>query len=55
MKSKEKEIAEILKDPKMKNPNNLWVTSHNTVYDLENKSMGVAIYERFRKYCDYSL
>ena len=55
MKRQEKEIAAILKDPKMHNPNHLWVTSHNTVYDIKNKTMSVAVYERFDKYYDYSL
>ena len=39
----------------MKNPDHFWVTSHNTVYDLKNKTMTVAIYERFNKYYNYSL
>lgn len=55
MKSNEAEITEILKDPKMHNPNRLWVTSHSVVYDLEKKTMSVAVYERFDKYFDYSL
>ena len=48
-------IAEVLKDPEMKNPNFLWSTSHNSVFDLENKTMSVAIYERYDKYYDYSV
>lgn len=48
------ETINLLKDPEMKNPNSLWVTSHNTVYDIENKTMSVAIYERYNKYYDYS-
>ena len=55
MKKNEAEITEILKDPKMTNPNDLWVTSHSVVYDLEKKTMSVAVYERFDKYFDYSL
>ncbi len=55
MKRTEEELKEILKDPKMKNPKAHWVTSHNTVYDLKNKTMTVAIYERFDKYYNYSL
>ncbi len=54
MKNMEIETTNLLKDPKMYNPNSLWVTSHNTVYDIENKTMSVAIYERFNKYYDYS-
>ena len=55
MKRNEAEITKILKDPKMNNPNHLWVTSHSVVYDLEKKTMSVAVYERFDKYFDYSL
>ena len=55
MKKNEAEITEILKDPKMTNPNDLWVTSRSVVYDLEKKTMSVAVYERFDKYFDYSL
>lgn len=55
MKRDEAEITEILKDPKMNNPNHLWVTSHSVVYDPEKKTMSVAVYERFDKYFDYSL
>ncbi len=55
MRQKESMLKKILKDPKLENPYNLWVTSHNTVYDLKNKKMTVAIYERFNKYYNYSL
>ena len=55
MKRTEALLKKILKDPKLENPNHFWVTSHNTVYDLKNKTMTVAIYERFDKYYDYSL
>lgn len=53
MKHDEIEIVGILKDPELKNPDNLWVTSHSSIYDLENLTMSVAIYERFDKYYDY--
>lgn len=55
MKRDEAEVTELLKDPELNNPNNLWVTSHNTVFDLENKTMSIAVYERYDKYYDYSL
>ncbi|MBQ0038619.1 MAG: linear amide C-N hydrolase [Clostridiales bacterium] len=55
MKRDEALIAELLKDPELKNPNGLWVTSHSTVYDLENRSVSVAVFERFHTYYDYSL
>ncbi len=55
MKQDETLMEKILKDPKLENPNRLWFTVHNTVYDLENKTMSVSIYERYDKYYDYSL
>ncbi|MDO4988513.1 MAG: linear amide C-N hydrolase [Synergistes sp.] len=48
-------VDDILKDPKLNNPNGLWVTSHSSVYDLNNKTMSVAVYERFDRYYDYSV
>ena len=55
MKRDEAEIANIINDPKLKNPNGLWVTSHSVVFDIDNKTMSVAVYERFDKYYDYSV
>lgn len=55
MKNDQKKCEKVLKDPKLSNPDNLWVTSHSVVYDLANKTMSIAIYERFDKYYDYSL
>ncbi len=55
MEKEGKEVANILKDPKLVNPNNLWVTSHNSVYDIKSKTMSIAVYERYEKYYDYSL
>lgn len=54
MKEDEVEIAKVLRDPDMKNPNSLWCTSHSAVYDLKNKTMSVAVYEKFDKYYNYS-
>lgn len=55
MKNDESLIAKVLADPELKNPNNLWCTSHNSVYDLENKKMSVSVYERYDKYYDYTV
>lgn len=55
MKDEYAEVKKILEDPELKNPNYLWVTSHSSVYDLENLTLSVAVYERFDKYYDYSL
>lgn len=55
MKTEEAALDKILKDPKMENPNHYWLTSHSSVYDIEKKTMSVAIFERFNKYYDYSL
>lgn len=54
MKKEGKEIKKVLADPELKNPNRLWCTSHSSVYDLENKTLSFAIFERFDKYYDYS-
>lgn len=55
MKNDEAKVAAVLKDPELKNPDRLWVTSHNTVYDLVNKTMSVAVFERYDSYYDYSV
>ncbi len=55
MKTDDVLIAEVLKDPEMKNPNGIWCTSHNSVFDLENKTMSVAVFERYDKYYDFSV
>lgn len=47
-------IVDVLKDPEMKNPTGIWCTSHNSVFDLENNTMSVAVFERYDKYYDYS-
>ena len=49
------EVEKVLNDPKLENPDKLWVTSHSSVYDIENKLMSIAVYERFDKYYNYSL
>lgn len=54
MKNDETKIKAVLEDPDLNNPNMLWCTSHSSVYDLNNKKMSVAIFERFDKYYDYS-
>ena len=54
MKNDSVEIAKVLQDPHLSNPNLLWCTSHSSVYDIRNKTMTVAIFERFDKYYDYS-
>lgn len=46
--------VEILQDPALENPYGLWVTSHSVVFDLENNTMSVAVFERFNQYYDYS-
>lgn len=48
-------VKNLLKDPTLNNPNGLWVTSHNSVYDLKNKTMSVCIFERYDTYYDYAL
>lgn len=55
MKHDEAEVKNVLNDTELCNPNRLWVTSHSTVFDIENKTMSVAVYERFDKYYDYSV
>lgn len=55
MKNEEAKTAAVLKDPKLSNPEGMWVTSHSAVFDIPNKTMSVAIFERFDKYYDYSL
>lgn len=54
MKKDDAKMTNVLKDPNLNNPDLLWATSHNTVYDLVNKTMSVSIFERFDKYYDYS-
>ncbi|MDO4941046.1 MAG: carcinine hydrolase/isopenicillin-N N-acyltransferase family protein [Erysipelotrichaceae bacterium] len=54
MKVDSPEINRVLADPKLDNLSLLWCTSHSSVYDLANKKMSVAIFERFDTYYDYS-
>ncbi len=46
-------ITKVLQDPKLNNPDLLWGTSHTAVYDLENRSMSVAVFERYDNYYKY--
>lgn len=55
MKDDSVEIAKVLQDPLLLNPKLLWCTSHSSVYDIVNKKMSVAIFERFDKYYEYSI
>ena len=55
MKKDEASLSSILKDPNLDNPNYLWATTHNSVYDLENKIMSVSVFERYDTYYDYSV
>ena len=55
MKNDEALVSKVLKDPKMDNPNGIWVTSHSAVYDLDKLTMSVAVFERFDKYYEYGL
>ncbi len=54
MKNDAQEIEKVLNDPLLSNPNHLWCTSHSSVYENKNKTMSVAIFERFDKYYNYS-